>query len=255
MTKRFNKKITDKQPSQTVTISVQQQIERNKNVIFEQISGSNIARLNNLNWIRHEIAFSEPKTLFQKPAKEQPPFFNYTCSKGLGAAYDYILDKKNNELTTSGIRDIHYLICQGTNIRAGVYRQYNNIIDISIEGVRIHAPDEYNLPSLMEQTVFEYNESTKPDTMRAFDLHYQLIVMQPFEDCNKRTARIVMNWALVLSGYYPIMFNRKSDKANYIRAIKDMATGDSKSYYKYMYDCMKHSQQQIIKQLNRSKIR
>jgi hypothetical protein len=255
MKKHLNKKSVDKKPSLTAHLTITEQIEINKGTIYEQISGSNISRLNNLNWIRHEIAYMEPHTLFYKPIKEQAGFFDYSCSKGLCKAYDYIIDKKNDEITSSGIRHIHFLICQETNILAGIYRKSNKILDISINGIRMHAPDEYMVPELVEKTIFDWQHSTKPDAMRAFDLHYNLVALQPFDDCNKRTARIIMNWALVLSGYHPIVFNRKGDKQNYCQAIKNMAMGDSKSYYKYMYECMKHSQLKVIDQLKRSKIR
>lgn len=255
MTKRFNKKIMNNKPAPAAKITVQEQIEHTKNAIMDQLSGSNIARLNNLNWIRHEITTNEPKTLFQKPIPEQVNFFDYSCSKGLGTAYDYIIDKQNNNIESSGIRDLHYLICRETNIPAGIYRKSQKILDISINGVRIHAPDEHMVPSLMEEIIYDFKNSSKPQAMRAFDLHYNLISLQAFEDYNKRTARMAMNWALVLSGYLPMVFNRKSDKENYSKAIKYMAMGDSKSYYKYMYDAMKHSLNQIMNQIQHSQIR
>lgn len=254
MTKHYKTKTKVQTHSQTKRLSVPEQIEQNKQIISKQLSGSNVKRLNNLNWIRHEISYTEQQILFIKPTAQQQNFFDYSCSKGLGEAYDYIIDKKNDDITSSGVRQVHYLICHETYIQPGTYRQNTNILDIYVNGVRIYAPDSYYVPSLMEKTIYDWKNSKKSDPMRAFDLHYDIIMLQPFDDCNKRTARIVMNWALVLSGYRPIIFNRKSDKENYIKAIKNMAMGDSKSYYKYMYDCMKHSQQQIIEQLKRSKI-
>lgn len=253
MTKRFNKQ-NDPKRSETKTLSVPEQIKKNRELISSQLSGSNIKRLNNLNWLRHEISYTEPKILFHKPLNEQAGLFDYSCTKGLGDAYDYIINPEHNDITSSGICDIHYLICRETYIQPGIYRQNKKILEIYINGNRIYAPDENEIPIKIEETIFNWKNSTCPDTIRAFNLHYDLIMLQPFDDCNKRTARMIMNWALILSGYRPIVFNRKSDKENYRKAIKDMAMNNSKSYYKYMYDCMKHSQLEIIKQLKLSRI-
>ena len=97
------------------------------------------------------------------------------------------------------------------------------------------------------------NNPTKDILHRAFDAHYELIALQPFDDYNKRTARLVMNWLLVQNGYRPIVFNRPNDKQRYKTAIAQYASGDKKSYYAYMSQCMVRTQQDIIKLLTKSK--
>ena len=236
-------------------LSVQEAVEENKNIITRAISGSNIKRLNNINWLRHEIAWNEPQILFWMPKSKQALYFDYSCTKGLGDAYDYITSKDHNEITPSGIRDIHYLVANETNISAGVYRQNPKILEITVNGARVHAPDYTLVGQLVENAIYEWKKSSKPSPLRAFDLHYNLIMIQPFEDYNKRTSRMVMNWALIQCGYRPIVFNRKTDKENYCKALSSMANGDSKTYYKYMYNAMLASQNNIIKQLRTSKIR
>ncbi len=236
-------------------LSVQEAVELNKKVISSKLSGSNIKRLNNLNWLRHEISWTEPHILFYLPQNQQDPFFDYSCTKGLGSAYDYITNKDNKEITSASIRDIHFLIASETNIRAGTYRENPKILEITVNGSRVHAPDYTMVSQLVENAIFEWKHSTKPAPLRAFDLHYNLIIIQPFEDYNKRLSRMVMNWALVQCGYRPIVFNRKSDKENYRKAITSMAKGDAKSYYRYMYNTMRASQEQIITQLKSSNIK
>ena len=253
MTKHYKKTIQKEYSPEKP--SVQQLVEHNKHVITGYLSGSNIKRLNNLNWLRHEIAYNEPRTLFYKPLSEQAAYFDYSCTKGLGDAYDYITDKEHSELNKSMICDVHYLIAHETNIQAGVFRTSPKILEITVNGSRIHTPDPSEIPSLLENTIYKWETSSKPDPLRAFDLHYDLILVHPFDDYNKRTSRMIMNWALVQCGYRPIVFNRKSDKQNYRKALASMANGDSKSYYKYMYGCMKYSQDQIISQLKNSNIR
>lgn len=235
--------------------SIQECVELNKQKISHRLSGSNIKRLNNLNWLRHEISWNEPRILFYLPQSQQAPYFDYSCTKGLGEAYDYITNKEHKDITPSAIRDIHYLVANETNVSAGVYRQSPKILEITINGARVHAPDYTMVAQMVENAIFEWKNSTKPDPLRAFDLHYNLIMIQPFEDYNKRVSRMVMNWALVLCGYRPIVFNRQSDKESYRKAIINMAKGDAKSYYKYMYAVMKSSQDQVIAQLKSSNIK
>lgn len=237
-------------------LSIQEVVKNNNRIISGKLSGSSIKKLNNFNWLRHEISFTEPHILFWMPQKEQSPYFDYTCTKGLGDAYDYILDHKNDsKITPTTISDVHYLIAHNTNILPGRYRNSEKILEITVNGARIHTPDPMLIPQLLDNLLYEYEHSPKPNPLRAFDLHYNLLMLHPFDDYNKRTSRMIMNLALLHCGYRPIVFNRKSDKENYRKAISHMANGDAKAYYRYMYNAMKSSQEQIIAQLKISNIK
>ena len=52
-------------------------------------------------------------------------------------------------------------------------------------------------------------------------------MLQPFDDFNKRTARLIMNWLLIQGGYRPIVFNQRTDKQKYKDAIAAKAAGDT----------------------------
>lgn len=83
-------------------------IEENKKQITSLLSGADTTkRLNNVNWLRHEIAYTEPKTLFYIPSKEQLPYLDYNCMKNIGEAYDYILNHHNQSITPAEICNIH----------------------------------------------------------------------------------------------------------------------------------------------------
>ena len=82
-------------------LSVQEIVEQNKRIISGKLSGSNIKKLNNFNWLRHEISYTEPRVLFWMPTKEQSAYFDYSCTRGLGEAYDYILAHKNDSIITA----------------------------------------------------------------------------------------------------------------------------------------------------------
>ena len=223
-------------------------IEQNKSLITKMLSGSCTRRLNNFDWLRQEISFSEPKTLFFMSTKEQKPYFDHSCTRGLGLAYDYILEQttKKTELTLNEICNVHYLICNeheikinDTFIRPGLIRKTNIPMEVENE---------------LENIICAYKFDTKHPILRAFDVHYKMIVLQPFDDYNKRTARMIMNWLLLEQGYRPVAFTRKTDKELYPESLMDMGRGDTKKYYKYMMGAMYSSQNKIIQQLQTTKI-
>jgi Fic family protein len=247
MTKHKKTSATIKEPDFSASMLVH--VEYNKDLISKMLSGSCTKRLNNFDWLRQEISFSESKTLFFRSAKEQAPYFDHSCTRGLGKAYDFILEQTQNktELTLNELCNIHYFICNEHNIKindtfinAGVVRKTN--IPFEIE-------------SAIKDIFYHYKNDKKHILLRAFDVHYKLIFLQPFDDYNKRTARMAMNWILLENGYRPIAFTRKIDKEQYQAALVDMKNGNTKKYYRYMMMAMYSSQNNIIKQLRTSKIR
>lgn len=231
-------------------------IEENKELITSQLSGaSTVKRLNNLNWIRHELSWSEPRTLFQMPAKEQAANLDFNNMKNIGTAYDYIIDNADEPITVSGIYAIHSILCDNTNIAGGMPRSTNKVLRFSDKADRFHAPDYREIPSTLNDIVYQLNDPSRDVLTRAFDAHYELIALQPFDDFNKRTARMIMNWVLLQGGYRPIIFNKKTDKQKYVDAIAAMTNGDRKKYMSYMNRTFEHSQNEIIKQLNKSNLK
>lgn len=231
-------------------------IESNRATITEKLSGAaSVKRLNNINWLRHEISYTEPRTLFYIPLKEQSFYLDFNCMNNLGRAYDYIISNrnKNKRIEASDICKLHSFLCQNTYIDGGNFRTTSKILEITINGERMHAPDSYDIPYALNMIAHNMNDATKDVLHRAFDAHYEIIALQPFDDFNKRTARLVMNWILVQNGYRPIVFNRPNDKQRYKAAIAQYACGDKKAYYAYMSQCMVRTQQDIIKLLTKSK--
>ena len=231
-------------------------IESNRAIITEKLSGTaSVKRLNNVNWLRHEISYTEPRTLFYIPLKEQHYYLDFNCMNNLGNAYDFILNNIDSQkrIEVSDICKLHSFLCENTYIDGGNFRTTPKVLEITVNCERMHAPDSYDIQYLLNIIAYNMNNPTKDILHRAFDAHYELIALQPFDDYNKRTARLVMNWLLVQNGYRPIVFNRPNDKQRYKTAIAQYASGDKKSYYAYMLQCMVRTQQDIIKLLTKSK--
>lgn len=238
----------------TKTPKLKKLIEQNRDQISEMLSGSGtLKRLNNVNWLRHEISYKEPRTLFYIPTKEQTPYLDYNCMKNLGDAYDYIIENPNKIIDASEICKIHSILCANTHIQGGVFRTTSKVLEITVNGNRVHAPEYHEIPSRLNEVVFKLNNTERP-LNRAFNVHYDLIMLQPFDDFNKRTARLIMNWVLIQDGYRPIVFNRPTDKQKYKEAITNYASGNPKAYAAYMSECMLRTQNDIIKLLTKSKV-
>ena len=239
----------------TKSPDIKKRIEHNRDAISKMLSGStSLKRLNNFNWLRHELSYNEPRTLFYIATQKQMPYLDYNHMKNIGDVYDYIIEHHNEPITVDAIRDMHRMLCNGTNLAGGAYRTSDKTLEITVNGMRFHAPDAYDIATRMNQIVYQINNPKQAVLTRAINAHYELIMLQPFDDFNKRTARIVMNWILIKGGYRPIVFNNRGDKQNYKSAIAARANGDGREYARYMYDCMLRTQEKIIKVLGRSKI-
>ncbi len=240
-------------------LDINTRIELNRRALSEQLSGpQTIKRLNSLNWLRHEISYTEPRMLFRMPGRSQQPWLDFTSMTNLGAAYDYIVSHPTQHLDANAVRDIHTILCNGTHIPGGLLRSSPVKLDMTVNGAKFHAPDPYEIEYLLNDKMYNLTHSKKSVLSRAFDIHYELITLQPFDDFNKRTARIIMNWFLIQNGYRPIIFNKPADKKEYIAAIAQRAIGDhsaQKAYTKYMKERMLRSQEEILKQLKKSQIR
>lgn len=126
----------------TKTPKYKKQIEENRETITKMLSGADtVKRLNNLNWVRHEISYTEPRTLFYIPNKEQTPYLDYNSMKNLGDAYDYIVNNPKQIIDMTEICKLHSMLCAGTYIQGGLFRTSPKIIEIMVNGHRVHAPD------------------------------------------------------------------------------------------------------------------
>ena len=101
----------------TKTPKFTKQIEENRETITQMLSGAGtVKRLNNLNWVRHEISYTEPRTLFYIPNKDQMPYLDYNSMKNLGDAYDYIVNNPKQIIDMTEICKLHSMLCAGTYI-------------------------------------------------------------------------------------------------------------------------------------------
>ncbi|MFQ6778221.1 MAG: Fic family protein [Alphaproteobacteria bacterium] len=237
------------------TQSLKNTLLSNKTKINDLLSGANtVKRLNNLNYLCQQISFEEPKTLIQAQYKDATNKLDYTNMKNLSNAYNYILDNLDTQINYSQIFTLYGKIIEKTNLDDGALRlrRSNAILNIpNQDSIITYAPNPETIYDKLNNIVSELNNTKNTDTLtKAFNVHYQLILLQPFTDCNKRLARFVMNWYLMQNEFTPIVFNNKKDKLEYINSISAYIQGNSKTYTRYMEKSMLATQKQILNLLN-----
>ena len=239
---------------------LRQNIQLYRAQIDQYASGpNNIRRLNNLYWVRYRITAIEPKILFQASADQTK--IDYTYMHNIGDVYDYINQFQDrptqHQLSIEDVQHMHKLFTAHTHMEwvGGTYRRDDKVLNIIVNGSRMHAIDAQMVPYTMNEIIHQANTSKASILNRAYDLHYEIIALQPFEDCNKRLARAAMNLFLVLNKMPMIFFDNREDKLGYINAFAARANGQNKVYTEYMLHATERSYRGILKNIKNSKIR
>jgi len=124
------------------------------------------------------------------------------------------LVNKNNPLTERDIKDLHQLVLKEIdNENAGRYRTENVIIS----GAKHIPPNHLKVCDEMEQLIpklYEWEKKYHPLVVAAL-LHSEFVNIHPFADGNGRTARLLMNFIAMRSGYPPIVIKKEQRFAYY----------------------------------------
>ena len=140
------------------------------------------------------------------------------------------LVKSDVELSEWNIKNIHALILKEiNNNNAGKYRTGN----VKIVGATQIPVDYVKVPEEMEKLVIKYNDWNEYHPLiRAALLHGEFVFIHPFVDGNGRTARLLMNFEAMKSGYLPIII-RKDIRVKYYEALdKAMVSHDYTEFIK-----------------------
>jgi len=230
---------------------LKRQIDDNKKIIAELLT-DRCSKISSIHWIHSKIQeettnlFNTPKGM---PAAQRQCYIDYATIQNLAATWKYVTNlPKSTTIDIIQIQHIHRKIATSTNVPAGSFRYSDVYLDL----LDIQIPSFEKVPYLIDDVTYHLADDSMPVIKRALQAHYDLIAAQPFNDFNKRVARMVMNWFLFKNNYTPIIFDKKTDKTKYYAALKDYSEGDIHSYNNYMYSCMVRTQQTIMKLLKHS---
>ena len=237
------------------TLEMEYQIDKKRDQILNLLSGADDTHIHNAyNYVYHR-ASDECENLFQypdyMPADKIHIYLSFSAIHNMQPAWDYIWNNRDTKIDLGGMRQLHSILAQGTDIQGGVYR----ISDAYVERLQQSAPPYHIMLYKISDIEYALNDENVPAMQRAVRAHYDIIAAQPFNDFNKRTARMVMNWLLLQNNYTPILFNQRTDKHDYMYWMLKNARADGQhpGYIEYMYSCMQRTQDMIIDMLRNSK--
>ncbi|MEK7162803.1 MAG: Fic family protein [Patescibacteria group bacterium] len=130
-------------------------------------------------------------------------------------ALDYIFANKKDfkKMTIRKINDIHRLLVEGLNVFYGIRKKA-----VGVVGTKYRPLDnEYQLREAMENMANLINKEKNP-FFKALAAVLLISYIQPFEDGNKRTARLIGDAIFLAHNVCPLSY-RSIDEADYKKAI------------------------------------
>ena len=167
---------------------------------------------------------------------------------GHGEAYDLLYNLyQSREITEKEIKELHRLFYHRVDeTHAGKYRTEQVIIS----GSEFEPPPPNKVPSLMKKfikSIPAMREKYHPVEFAAL-LHKDFVTIHPFVDGNGRTARLLMNLALLQDSYVitlipPIL------RREYIRCLELSHKGDNKSFINFISAMVYETQKDYLRLL------
>ena len=220
--------------SQNMTIQLRDKL------IIEWTYNSNAIEGNTLTLSETKVVLENGITIKGKPLKDHLEIINHK------EAIEYIEDlvSKNVKLSEYDIKSVHYLILKEIDsTNAGKYRNEN----VFISGAK-HVPPIYmNVPYEMQKMIEKYQiwKDLHP-VVRACFLHGEFVKIHPFIDGNGRTARLLLNFELIQSGYPPIVI-KTENRADYYDALdKAHTTNDYTDFIRMIIDLVNESEDSYL---------
>ncbi len=147
-------------------------------------------------------------------------------------ALEYVLENKKEfkKATVAKIENVHSLLVGGLGIAKGIRQRL-----VGIGGTKYRPLDnEYQIREALEKTCeFINNEKIHP-LVRAMMSILLISYIQPFEDGNKRTARLVGNAILLAHGYCPLSY-QTVDVTEYKKAVLLFYEQNNVFYFKKIF--------------------
>ena len=143
-------------------------------------------------------------------------------------AFTYVKEHvAQDDALTGGIaKDIHMLLMENI-LPGGIYRN----VEVRIAGAGFLPPVGEDM---LAQAKTFFAQLEHPQTENAIELaawtHAEFVRIHPFVDGNGRTARMLMNYQLMLAGFLPVSI-AKEDRLAYYDALEAFATSGDLSAF------------------------
>ena len=215
----------------------------------------------------NSLTYGETKALilFGITAQGKPLKDHFEVT-GHDEAIKWVMEVVHQErpLNENFIRELHKLILKESyevdaitpngnptkkRVNVGSYKTTPNHVKTKTgEIFRFATPDE--TPDLMHDLIEWYHsirsEADFNPILLASEFHYKYIRLHPFDDGNGRTARILMNFILMQSGYPPVII-KTEDKEDYFARLRQADAGILEPFVEYIAENLNHSLEIMIR--------
>lgn len=202
---------------------------------------SNALEGNSLTESETKVVIEDGITIGGKPLKD------HFEAIGHSEAFDLLYKlAESQEIMETDILTLHKLFYYRIDVEtAGKYRKRNVIIT----GTDFTPPAPAAVPLAMQEFIGNIPSlRTLHPVEYAAMLHLQLVNIHPFIDGNGRTARLLMNIALLQAGY-PITIIPPIIRGDYISALRDSNKGDNQPFINFISCCVWESQKEYLRLL------
>ena len=202
---------------------------------------SNALEGNSLTESETKVVLEDGLTVGGKPLRD------HLEALGHGEAFDLLFELAGRAaIAERDILELHRLFYQRVNpAEAGRYRGRN----VLITGTDYLPPPPAALPGAMRELVAELPALRLGHPVNyAAALHLRLVMIHPFVDGNGRTARLLMNLALLQSGY-PVTLIPPVLRADYIAALRAADAGDTAPFLNFISGAVLESQREYLRLL------
>lgn len=219
--KNINKKYQDQLKTLSPTI-IQKEIER---LIIELSWKSSQIEGNTYSLIDTEILLKNNQEASGHKKEEAIMLLNHKN------ALNYAFSNKEEfkKLNFKNIENIHSLIVDNLDIKKGLRKNLVGIIGTNYRPI----DNQHQIIEALEKMINCVNESDFP-LEKALIINLMIAYIQPFEDGNKRTSRILSNAILITNNYCPLSF-RSIDEKEYKKAIILFYEQNNASYFKELF--------------------
>ncbi len=146
-------------------------------------------------------------------------------------ALDFVLKSPENyqKLTISKVEEIHRLLVDDLKVATGIRQGMVGIVGTNYKPL----DNAYQIKEALQKTIDVINKTENP-LEKALIAVLMIAYIQPFEDGNKRTSRILGNAILLAHDYCPLSY-RSVDEVEYKKGIILFYEQNNASYFKELF--------------------
>lgn len=205
---------------------------------------SNALEGNTLSLVETKVVLEDGITIGGKPLKD------HYETVGHAKAFDEIIKlSQNKTFTEADIKLLHKLFYEKIDsAKAGKYRTSQVIIT----GSDVELPKPEELDEKMHEFILQLpklKEELHPVEYAAM-VHIIFVNIHPFADGNGRVARLLMNLALLQTGYNIVVIPPVV-RADYIYALQETSKGNNTDFINFISEMVLESQKKYLKIISR----